>query len=87
MVSYLTLEPVSGGEAVRRVMAEQLSRPVSWVDLVRRLSKGEPLLFEAGPGALLSRSVRWIDRKVEMLRLGGRGEVEAVLARFAGRPV
>ena len=85
LVSYLTLEPAADGEAVRRVMAEQLSRPVRWVDLVRGLSRDGALFFEAGPGAVLHRTVRWIDRRVEMLRLDGKREVEAALARFAGK--
>lgn len=86
LVSYLTLEPAKDGDAVRRIMAEQLSRPVSWVDLIRRLSGDGTVFFEAGPGALLYRTVRWIDRGIEMLRLGGKREIEAVLERFTGEP-
>jgi len=56
-----------------------------WVDRVRRLCRDGAFFLEAGPGAVLYRTVRWIDRGIAMCRLDGKREVEAVPARFAGK--
>lgn len=66
LLSYLTLDNVRDTRALKRVMAEQLRGPVFWVDLIRKLSLNNPkLLIEVGSGAVISRTVRWIDRSIE----------------------
>ena len=67
LLSYLTLQPVSGPRELLTVMADQLSRPVLWVDVITQLrqsNKGR--WFEVGPGAVIARTVRWIDRGIEV---------------------
>ena len=67
LVSYLYLEPVDKDE-LGKVMAAQLSRSVLWVDLIRKLRNSDAGLFiEVGPGTVISRTVRWIDRGIEIL--------------------
>ena len=67
LLSYLYLEPVDKNE-LGEVMAAQLSRSVLWVDLIRKLRNSNNRLFiEVGPGAVISRTVRWIDRGIEIL--------------------
>jgi len=68
LLSYLTLQPVSGPRELLTVMADQLSRSVFWVDVITQLRhahKGQ--WFEVGPGAVIARTVRWIDRGIEVL--------------------
>jgi [acyl-carrier-protein] S-malonyltransferase len=73
LISYLFLEPVPDEEALRRTMAAQLSRPVLWVDLIRRLHNSDiRLLVEVGPGKVISRTVRWIDRNIEIVNTSTR---------------
>jgi [acyl-carrier-protein] S-malonyltransferase len=68
LISYLSLELVPNKEELKRIMAVQLSRPVLWVDLIRRLRNSNTRLFiEVGPGAVISRTVRWIDRNIEIV--------------------
>lgn len=68
LISYLFLEPVSDKEELRRIMAVQLSRPVLWVDLIRRVHNSNSRLFiEVGPGDMISRTVRWIDRDIQIV--------------------
>ena len=59
---------LSGKEELGEVMAVQLSRSVRWVDLIRKLHTRDGGLFmEVGPGNVISRTVRWIDRGIEIL--------------------
>jgi len=65
LFSYTTLSSVATGNALAETMAGQLSRPVFWVDLIRRLGRNSNvLMLEIGSGALVSRTVRWIDRSL-----------------------
>lgn len=73
LISYLFLEPVPDETALKRIMAAQLSRPVLWVDLIRRLHNSDTgLLVEVGPGKVISRTVRWIDRNIEIVNTSTR---------------
>lgn len=68
LISYSTLEPVHDGDHLAQVLASQLSGPVKWVELVGRLRQsGVGKALEVGPGKVLSRAVRWIDRTLEVL--------------------
>lgn len=67
LMSYLSLQSVRNKTELKHVMATQLSSPVLWVDLIKKLSTEYSGLFvEVGPGEVISRTVRWIDRNVEI---------------------
>jgi [acyl-carrier-protein] S-malonyltransferase len=66
IISYLSLQSVLNKTELRDVMATQLSGPVLWVDLIKKLSSEYSGVFvEVGPGEVISRTVRWIDRNLE----------------------
>jgi len=66
--SYTTLKQSQSKQEVKETMAMQLSRPVRWMELIQLFrSNGMKLCVEVGPGAVLSRTVRWIDRNIEMM--------------------
>lgn len=68
LMSYLTLDYVNDQKELKEIMATQLSNPVLWVDLIKKLGHNYTrLLIEVGPGAVLFRTVRWIDRKFEVV--------------------
>ncbi|MBW2217228.1 MAG: hypothetical protein JRF34_08550, partial [Deltaproteobacteria bacterium] len=67
LVSYLSLDPVADRTALKNIMAYQLSRPVLWVDLIKKLGIGNKVMIEVGPGAVISRTVIWIDRSIEII--------------------
>ena len=76
LISYLFLEPVPDQKALKRTMAAQLSRPVLWVDLIKSIQNSDiRLLVEVGPGRVISRTVKWIDRDIEILNTSGREEL------------
>lgn len=68
IVSYTTLQELKSGDNVKETMAMQLPRQVRWVELIQLFrNNGMNLCVEIGPGAVLSRTVRWIDRTIEIM--------------------
>ena len=68
LISYLSLDRVAGKEELKNIMADQLSHPVLWVDVIKGLrDNSTKLVIEIGPGAVISRTVRWIDRSIETM--------------------
>jgi len=83
LISYLFLEPVANKEELRKVMAAQLSHPVLWVDLIKRLRNSNIRLFvEVGPGEVISRTVRWIDRNIEIVSTSTQGKLLETIERY-----
>jgi [acyl-carrier-protein] S-malonyltransferase len=82
LVSYLYLEPVDRDE-LGKVMAAQLSRSVLWVDLIRKLrNRNAGVFVEVGPGTVISRTVKWIDRGIEILAASDRESLSATVERY-----
>ena len=70
--------PVQTVEELRAILAEQLFRPVRWVDTVRAMrADGVQVLVEAGPGKVLTGLAKRIDRDLQLLEVSD----EAGLAR------
>ena len=68
LISYFFLESVPNKKELKEIITTQLTRPVLWVDLIKRLgNKSTRLLIETGPGEVISRTVRWIDRNIEIV--------------------
>jgi [acyl-carrier-protein] S-malonyltransferase len=67
LFSYVLLEPVSNKEELKKIMAAQLSGPVLWADLIKKLHHNTILFIEVGPGAVISRTVKWVDRNIEIV--------------------
>ena len=70
LISYLLLEPVPDKEELKKIMAVQLSRPVKWADLINRVhSSNISLSIEVGPGDVISRTVKWINRNTKIVNI------------------
>jgi [acyl-carrier-protein] S-malonyltransferase len=83
LISYLFLKPVPDKKELRRIMAVQLSRPVLWVDLIKGvLNTNSRRFIEVGPGDMISRTVRWIDRDIRIVNTGSK---ERLLKTVEGR--
>jgi [acyl-carrier-protein] S-malonyltransferase len=86
LYSYTTTQPVLDRDNLINVMAMQLSHPVLWVDLIRKLRHNHVnTLVEIGPGTMLSRSVRWIDRHIAMLDTTSATRIEDVVQKLTLR--
>ena len=68
LIPYHTLTPVENQQSLIKVMADQLSSTVRWVELIQMIKKQFPgPLIEIGPGAVICGTVRWIDRNLTIL--------------------
>ena len=80
LFSYTTLAPVEDVEALCEIMAYQLSHPVLWVDLIKKLRhKNVRQMVEIGTGTMLTRTVRWIDRTIAMMNTDTADSIEQVI--------
>jgi [acyl-carrier-protein] S-malonyltransferase len=83
LISYLSLDCVPGKEELKTIMADQLNHTVLWVDLIKKLrNNGASLSIEIGPGAVVSRTVRWIDRDIEIMVTATKDRLSKVIERY-----
>ncbi len=67
----VTGRKTTDAEEIKAALAEQLYRPVRWVEVVRSMiADGAVRFVEAGPGKVLSGLLRRIDRNVETVTVG-----------------
>jgi [acyl-carrier-protein] S-malonyltransferase len=82
--SNVSTEPVTDAAAACDLLVRQLTSPVCWTALVRRMvaDVSQPIFLELGPGAVLANLVQRIVPGAEVLGCGTAEEVERVLQRF-----
>jgi malonyl CoA-acyl carrier protein transacylase len=82
-MSYFSFDWILGKKDLKKIMAVQLSGPVLWVDLIKEISNNRNrLLLEVGPGAVIFRTVKWIDRNIEMMTTGSTEGLNAVIEKL-----
>jgi len=68
IISYINGQAMESASQVRELLSTQLESPVRWVGVVEELiRRGLRPMVEVGPGQMLDRSVRWIDRQTRVL--------------------
>jgi len=82
LFSYLSLDTVSDRMELKNMMAYQLSRSVQWVDLIKKLGTRNRFMIEVGPGAVISRTVIWIDRRIEIINTAKARGLEKAIERY-----
>jgi [acyl-carrier-protein] S-malonyltransferase len=83
IVANVDAEPKSTAAAAIDALVAQVSSPVRWEDVVRRLaSEGVTTYVEVGPGTVLSGLVRKIHREAAVVSFGGPDDLAAVEAVF-----
>jgi [acyl-carrier-protein] S-malonyltransferase len=81
VVANVDAEPKTTARASIDALVAQVSAPVRWEDVVRRLaSAGVRAYVEVGPGTVLSGLVRKIQRDARLANLESPGDLEAVEA-------
>jgi [acyl-carrier-protein] S-malonyltransferase len=75
-------EPVSTGADAKRLLADQLTAPVRWVECMRAAATLSPdaTFVEVGPGSVLSGLLKRIVPGARSVTLGTADEVEKFLA-------
>ena len=88
VVANVDAEPKRNAASAIDALVEQVSAPVRWEAVVRRLSaSGVRLYVEVGPGAVLTGLIRKIDRRAAAVSVGDPDGVAALEARLAQAPV
>jgi [acyl-carrier-protein] S-malonyltransferase len=81
VIANVDAQPKTTAGAAIDALVAQVSAPVRWEDVVRRLaSAGVHAYVEVGPGTVLSGLVRKIQRDARMANLESPGDLEAVEA-------
>lgn len=84
VVANVDAEPRTDGAAAVEALVRQVSSPVRWESVVRRLaSAGVRAYVEVGPGTVLSGLVRKIDRGARVASFGAPEDLAAVERLFA----
>jgi [acyl-carrier-protein] S-malonyltransferase len=84
IVANVDAEPKRDGAAAIEALVRQVSSPVRWEAVVRRLaSEGVTTYVEVGPGTVLSGLVRKIDREATAVNFGSPDDLAAVEAALA----
>ena len=84
VVANVDAEPKRDSGAAIEALVRQVSAPVLWDAVVRRLaSEGVTTYVEVGPGTVLAGLVRKIDREARVASFGAPEQLAAVEALFA----
>jgi [acyl-carrier-protein] S-malonyltransferase len=85
VIANATATPVEDGPTARKLLAEQLTAPVRWVESITAAARLAPgaAFVEVGPGAVLAGLVKRIVPGAVTLSLGTADEVQAFLDRGA----
>ncbi|RMF62206.1 MAG: ACP S-malonyltransferase, partial [Calditrichaeota bacterium] len=63
--SNVTAQPVTEPQEIRRLLVEQLTSPVRWIELTQNMiADGAEMFYEVGPGKVLTGLLKRIDRSV-----------------------
>jgi [acyl-carrier-protein] S-malonyltransferase len=86
VVANVDAEPKRDATAAIEALVRQVSSPVRWEDVVKRLiTEGVTTFVEVGPGKVLSGLIRQIDRGVAVLNVDDESSLEKTLARLAAQ--
>ena len=87
LVANVTARAVTEPEDIRRLLIEQLTRPVRWVESMQTLAgHGVDTVVEAGPGSVLTGLMKRMHRGVGILNADKLEDVSAVVETL-GQPV
>ncbi|MBI4530507.1 MAG: ACP S-malonyltransferase [Candidatus Latescibacteria bacterium] len=83
IVHNVTADLTRSLDTIRRLLVDQMTYPVRWVESVHRLrSLGVSRCIEVGPGTVLKSLVRKIDREFSVEQVGGVRNLEQFLKNF-----
>jgi [acyl-carrier-protein] S-malonyltransferase len=76
VICNATAEPAADAAAARKAMAVQMTSPVLWTASMRRMmADGVRLFVEVGPGQVLTKLMRRIDRDARAIAVGSRAGI------------
>lgn len=86
VVSNVEAEPMKDAAAIRGLLMRQLTSPVRWVDIIRRMkADGVGCILEAGPGKVLTGLIKRIEPDIVTFNLGEAADVDKVVEAIGAR--
>ena len=80
-----TVDVAGDATAIRLVLAEQLFKPVRWIETIEKMTmQGVTHIIECGPGKVLAGMVKRIAPEVKCLSLADKASFDAALAELRG---
>lgn len=84
VVANVDARPHTAPDEIRDCLGRQMTSSVMWEQSVHRLAdEGVDVIVEVGPGTVLSRLIRRIDRSLTVLNVDTASDLEAVIADLA----
>ncbi len=75
----VTAGPVTDADEIRKLMVEQLTSPVRWIETITAMrADGLENAFEVGPGAVISGLVKRIDRDLSVVSVSDHVSIQEV---------
>lgn len=85
VVANVDAEPKRDAASAIEALVRQVSAPVRWEDVVKRLvGEGTTTFVELGPGSVLAGLIRKIDRSVTVMSVEDPGELSAAVQKLGG---
>ena len=70
IVSNVTAKPSKDPDEIRRLLIEQIEKPVRWREtIINIINAGNTKFIEIGPGKVLSGLIKRIDRNIEVIQV------------------
>jgi len=83
VIHNATVDVAGDAAAIRAVLADQLFKPVRWIETVEKMAaQGVTHIIECGPGKVLAGMVKRIAPDVKCLTLADKASFEAALAEL-----
>lgn len=85
VIHNATVDVAGDAASIRLVLAEQLYRPVRWIETIEKMAvQGVTHVVECGPGKVLAAMVKRIAPAVEVLTLSDRAAFDAAITQLKG---
>ena len=79
IISNVTAKPSNDPKELKRLLIEQIEKPVRWREsVINMLKLGNKKFIEIGPGKVLSGLVKRIDRNVELIQVNNIDDLEVL---------
>ena len=80
IISNVTADPLSNSEEIKKLLIEQIEKPVRWRESINNMiSFGINSFIEMGPGKVLSGLVKRIDRNVKLNHVNNLTDVKNLI--------
>lgn len=83
VLTNVAAQPLSDASKIKGLLKDQLTSPVRWVDIIRRMKQdGVSNIIEVGPGKVLTGLIKRIEKEINSFNLNEASELEKITSAF-----